>query len=214
MRVLRELRAFVTFVERPWLVRLCVLQLVAAISALGMSSGCASAQAKAADRPALVVPLPPARVIEPAEVVPEPVPDLPSPPSGAPTGSGASRSSRTASPKPAASDARPEPKAGEQKPVEALTADPQPPPAATPLAQLRTPQTADTARAVRTTIDTARGLLNTVNFGPLNNERKKAYNDAKLFMQQAEDALKEGNLTFAQGVATKAETLARELAGR
>jgi hypothetical protein len=92
-----------------------------------------------------------------------------------------------------------------------------PPPPAAPPAQLRTPQTADTsgaARTVRTTIDTARALLNTVNFGPLSNDRKKAYNDAKLLMQQAEDALKEGNLGFAQGVASKAETLARELAGR
>jgi hypothetical protein len=100
--------------------------------------------------------------------------------------------------------------------VEPPPVDPPPAPVPPP-AQLRTPQTADTsgaARIVRTTIDTARGLLNSVNFGPLSNERKKAYNDAKLFMEQAEDALKEGNLGFAQGVATKAETLARELAGR
>lgn len=67
---------------------------------------------------------------------------------------------------------------------------------------------------MRTTIDTARTILNNVNFGPLSDARKKAYNDAKLFLQQAEDALKDGNLAFAQGVATKAETLARELAGR
>jgi hypothetical protein len=93
----------------------------------------------------------------------------------------------------------------------------EPPPAAAPPAQLRTPQTADTsgaAKAVQTTIDSARRLLNSVNFGPLSNDRKKAYNDAKLLMQQAEDALKEGNLGIAQGVANKAETLARELAGR
>jgi hypothetical protein len=48
----------------------------------------------------------------------------------------------------------------------------------------------------------------------LSDVRKKAYNDAKLLLQQAEDALKEGNLAFAQGVASKAETLAKELAGR
>jgi hypothetical protein len=101
------------------------------------------------------------------------------------------------------------------KPVEPPPAEP---PAPTPpAAQLRTPQTADTsgaARTVRATIDTARGILYTVNFGPLSNERKKAYNDAKLFLTQAEDALKQGNFALAQGVATKAETLARELAGR
>jgi hypothetical protein len=90
-----------------------------------------------------------------------------------------------------------------------------PPP--TPPAQLRTPQTADTSgaeKAVRTTIDTARGILNTVNFGPLSDVRKQAYNDVKLFLQQAEDALKQGNLVLAQKVANKAETLAKELAGR
>ena len=56
--------------------------------------------------------------------------------------------------------------------------------------------------------------MSSVNYGPLSNERKKAYDDAKRFIQQAEEALKQGNLAFAQGVATKAETLARELSGR
>ena len=64
------------------------------------------------------------------------------------------------------------------------------------------------------TIDTARGILNSVDFGHLSDARKKAYNDAKLLLQQAEDALKAGNLAIAQGVASKAETLAKELAGR
>jgi len=204
-RVLRDLCAFVIFVKKPWA--------VLALSAVAVS-GCASVQAKGtpADRPALMVPPPPARIVEPAEVPPEPVGDLPSSPIGA-----ASRPPRReAPPKPAASEARPEAKAGDPKPVEPPPVDP-PPSAAPPAAQLRTPQTADTSnagKAVRTTIDTARGVLNGVNFGPLSNVRKKAYNDAKLLLQQAEDALKEGNLAFAQGVASKAETLARELAGR
>ena len=89
------------------------------------------------------------------------------------------------------------------------------PPANPP--QLRTPQTADGTEAektVRTTIDRARNVLNTVNFNPLSNERKKAYNDAKAFIQQAEDAAKQGNYVFAQSLANKAETLATELAGK
>jgi hypothetical protein len=189
-------------------------KLLLAVPLLGLmaSAGCASAQAKAADRPALVVPPPPARVVEPAEVVAEPLPDVPSPPSGTPANSAAPRSSRPALPRPAAGDAKPDPAPPAVEPLPPVT----PPPAAPP-AQLRTPQTADpngAARAVRTTIDTARGLLNSVDFGAQSNERKKAYNDAKLFMQQAEEALKEGNLGLAQGIASKAETLARELAGR
>ena len=88
---------------------------------------------------------------------------------------------------------------------------------AQPAPQLRTPQTADTTEAernVRTTIDRANKSLGGVNYAPLNNDRKKAYNDAKMFIQEAEEALKRGNFVFAQGVATKAETLARELAGK
>jgi len=206
-RILRDLSVFVTFVKKPWAV------LVFSAAAV---SGCASVQAKGkpSDRPGLMVPPPPPRIVEPAEVI-EPVGDLPSAPSGA-----ASRPPRREAPtKPPASEARPEAKAGasSEKPLEQPPVDPGPAPPPVPSAQLRTPETADTSAAektVRTTIDTARGVLNGVNFGPLSNVRKKAYNDAKLLLQQAEDALKEGNLAFAQGVASKAETLAKELAGR
>jgi cytoskeletal protein RodZ len=189
-------------------------KLLFAIPAIGLiASGCASAQAKApAERPPLTVPAPPARVIEPAPEAPEPVSELPPVLSPA-----APRVSRPSSPKP-------EVKAGEPKPGEAKPADTPPPvdvpPPVSPTnppEQLNTPQTVDTtgaAKAVQATLDRAKNALSTVNFGPLSNERKKAYNDAKLFMQQAEDALKQGNFVFAQGVASKAETLARELAGR
>jgi hypothetical protein len=171
------------------------------------------AGSKPADRPALIVPPPPPRIIEPTDVPPEPVGDLP------PAGSAAPRSSRPTSTKPPIGESKPEAKSGGDagaKPPEPLPVE-TPSVPAPPNTQLRTPQTADTstaAKAVRTTIDTARGILNGVNFGPLSNERKKAYNDAKLFLQQAEDALKQGNLAYAQGVANKAETLAKELAGR
>lgn len=174
--------------------------------------GCASVQAKGTpeDRPALNVPAPPPRLIEPAPVpepVPEPVTELPpvTPPS--------SRPARPPAPKP-------DPKPGDAAPKPPDPLPPvaeAPPPPTTPPAQLQTPQTADTsgaAKAVRTTIDAAQRILNGVNFGPLSNERKKAYNDVKLLLQQAEDALKQGNLGIAQGVASKAETLAKELAGR
>ena len=64
------------------------------------------------------------------------------------------------------------------------------------------------------TIDRANGLLNGIDYRVLSNVRKKAYDDAKRFIQQAEEGLKDGNMVFAQAVATKAETLARELSGR
>lgn len=182
--------------------------LAVSLAGLIASVGCASAQAKgnAADRPALMVPPPPPRVIEPADVPPELVSDLP------PVNPAASRSTptRPVPPKLPVTEVKPEAKTDP-----AVEPAPAPPPV--PPAQLRTPQTADTsaaAKGVRTTIDAARTLLSGVNFGPLSNVRKKAYNDAKLLLQQAEDAVKEGNLAFAQGLANKAETLAKELAGR
>lgn len=186
-------------------------KLLVIVAALGLlTAGCASVSAKApAERPALVVPPPPPRVIEPvAELPPEPVDDLP-PPTGTPPPVSSPRPGRT--PRPAVE------KPADPKPVEQPPPVEPPPPPPAPAAQLRTPQTADTsgaAKTVRTTIDTAQGLLNTVNYNPLSNERKKAYNDAKKFLEEAEDALKKSDLVRAQAVATKAETLAKELAGR
>ena len=52
-----------------------------------------------------------------------------------------------------------------------------------------------------------------MDYRQLTNVRKRYYDDAKRYLQQAEDALKGGNEVFAKGVADKAETLAKELAG-
>lgn len=180
------------------------------------ASACASAQAKGSDKPVLNVPSPPPHEIAiPAEPL-EPVGEIPdtAPPGTAPA------PRRPAATRPATTE-KPEPKSDKpDQPAQpaATTPEPAPPlPPAPVTPQLKTLQTADTNAAVknvRTTMDRAKSTLNSVNFGPLSNERKKAYNDAKLFLQQAEDALKEGNVVFAQAVATKAETLAHELAGR
>jgi hypothetical protein len=190
---------------------LFVISLVAVAPIL---SACASASAKTnpAERPPLSVPPPPPRVIETApqpDPVPEPVPELPAatvpPPRSRPTRDPGQK------PEPAKP---PDTKAGEATPAEPVGPSPAPAP---PAPQLRTPQTADSTEAernVRSTIERANKSLGGVNFGPLNNERKKAYNDAKMFIHQAEEALKQGNFVFAQGVANKAETLAKELAGK
>jgi hypothetical protein len=187
--------------------------LVAAAALIG--SACASASAKApVDRPALNVPPPPPRVIEPpAELEPEPVGELPSPPSSTPP----ARPNRQREAKSTANEAKTEPKP-ETKPAEVTPPPPEPaPPPAAPAAQLRTPQTADSsgaAKALQATIDRAQASLNTVPYQPLSEERKKAYNDVKHFIVQAQEAMKVGNYVFGQAVATKAETLAKELASR
>lgn len=182
------------------------------IAASLMAGGCASASAKgkAKDVPALNMPAPPPRVIQPSpEPPPEPVNDLPAvAPMPPPT------------PSPRAS--RPAPRPPAEKPVEKPpepVAEPPPPPVAqppvAPPAQLRTPQdTTNATRAVQATIDRAKNMLAGINKDSLSDERKKAFEDAKRFIVEAEAAIKQGNLVFAQGVATKAETLARELAGR
>ena len=174
------------------------------------AAGCASVQAKVAERPPLSVPAPPPHVVEPPPEEPEPVEDLPPAPNPP-----APRS--RPSPRSQPSESKTEAKPPETKPAETPPVEPPAPAPVSPPAQLRTPQTADTdgaAKAVQATIDRARGMLGTVNYGPLSNERKKAYNDAKLFLQQAEDALKQGNFVFAQGVATKAEIISKELSGK
>jgi len=84
---------------------------------------------------------------------------------------------------------------------------------ATPPPQLKTAESDGAEAAVRGAIDRTRQILQKVDYRRLSNVRKKAYEDAQKFAKQAEDALKAGNTVFAQGVAAKGETLARELAG-
>ena len=154
------------------------------------------------------VPAPPPRVIEPTpmpEPMPEPVADLPPAPV---------KPSR-----PAARENR-EPAKPEAKPPETPvpeTPQQQPAPVPQPPTQLRTPATANDTQAenaIRGAIDRSRNLLASVNFGMLSNERKKAYDDAKMFLDQAESALKQGNYVFAKALADKGELLAHDLAGR
>jgi hypothetical protein len=191
---------------------LLAIPLIALIPLVG---ACASASATGkAIEPGLAVPPPPPRVIpiNPEPVV-EPVADVPASPSATPSRPPA----RPPAPKP--SDARSDTKATEAKPPDqpVVEAPPPPPPVTGPPAaapQLRTAESNGAEGGVRATIDRARLLLNGVDYRQLSNARKKAYDEAKRFAQQAEDALKGGNTVFAQSIAAKAETLAKELAGR
>ena len=184
--------------------------LIISVAVLGISvlSACASAPARSADRPALVIPLPPAHVVEPTpEPPPEPVADVPSPPVAAPAARPV-RGTRDVSSKPPSAEIKPDAKPDEPPAAPAPIAPPVPAP------QLRTADAGGAEKAVRATVDRARQLLAGVDYRGLNKELKKAYDDAKQFAQQADDALKAGNTVFAQGVASKAETLAKELAAR
>ncbi|HTI36702.1 MAG TPA: hypothetical protein VL484_04010 [Vicinamibacterales bacterium] len=190
-----------------------LLRIGAFIVLVPLVGACASASAKTkpVELPPLAVPPPPPRVIEPVpapEPGPEPVADLPPAPANHPV---------RQQPK----ETKEQPKAPETKPpADTPPAQPDTPPPAPvpqPPAQLRTPATANDTEAengIRGAIERGRNLLSVVNYAALSNERKKAYNDAKMLLDQAESALKQGNYTFAQGVASKGETLAHDLAGR
>ena len=189
-------------------------QIVAVIGLSALAGACASVSGKTPDRPDLVVPPPPPRVIPiNSEPIAEPVPELPSA-----AGPGTSRApARPPAPRPSA-EPKPDPKANEAKPdakpAEAPPPEPAPPvapPAAAP--QLRTTESSAAEASARGSIERTRNLLQGIDYGRLSNARKKAYEEARRFAQQAEDALKAGNAVFAQNVATKAETLARQLSG-
>ena len=191
---------------------LIAIPFVVVVPLLGACAS-ASAASKSAERPALVIPLPPPHVVPlTPEPVVEPVAEIPATPNP-----GTSRPpARPPASRPSGNASREEPKAGETKPAEPTQPEPAPPAAApaVPAPQLRTAESTGAEGAVRAMIDRSRSLLNAVDYRFLSRARKKAYDDAKRFAQQADDALKAGNTVFAQGVASKAETLAKELAGK
>ena len=185
---------------------------VVALGAGVLSAACATTRAQApTQRPALEVPPVPPRVIEP--VLPpepstlEPIGELPSPPSTNPPRPRPNPQRETG--REAKSEAKPpEPAASE------TTAPPPPQPA--PVGPLRTSRTADqtkTEQQIRDILRRANGLLGRVNFNGLTEDRKKVYNDAKQFVDNAETAIKEDKFELALEYAEKAETLAKGLQG-
>lgn len=185
-----------------------VLVVLAAMSGAACLTGRAQTPA---ERPALDVPDPPARVVaqvpppEPATPTIDPVEDIPS---------GIKPSSPTRPNKPATSKDAPKP---EVKPDPPPPTEPPatPPPAATP--QIRMPETGDAgvaSRQLRDLVERIRRSLGQINRARLPSLRQKAFDDAMMFVKQAEDALNAKNLVFAKELADKAERLAKELQGR
>ena len=183
---------------------------------LGLSaivSACATTRAETPrERPALDVPPPPPRVIVPLPAPqpppgPEPVGELP--PLGA---------TAPPRPRPQQSRERDTTTAKPEKPEDPKPVEPPPTtPAAPPVPQLRIPETTDPAQLsgqIRDIIDRTRKVLENVDYRTLTRERRKAYDDAKKFATEADEALKVANLVFAKELADKAERLAKELQGR
>jgi hypothetical protein len=181
-----------------------------------LASACATTRAAApVERPPLEVPPVPPRIVEAApppdlgsfEPVADLPPEKPSTPTAKPRPSSPRDTSKTDPQKAEAKPAEPLP------PVEAPPAAP--PPAPAPM--IRTPATADPVAAerdVRGVMQKAQNGLNNVNFNGLSGQRKKAYNEAKDFLDRAEAAIKASNFEIAKELAGKAEKLANELQGR
>jgi hypothetical protein len=178
-----------------------------------VASGCAKAQAARTtpDGPPLEMPASPPRDVETTEVeAPPPMPLPQEPARNAPP-----RTPRTAPP-------QPRPEAPKPEPPKAEPPAPAPPPAP-PVDEPRPPSTlqtkpageeSDVERGIRATLTRASGDLNRVDYRTLNTDARSQYDSAKLFIRQAEDAVRKKNLEFAKAVSDKAAALAAQLAGR
>jgi hypothetical protein len=171
-------------------------------------TGCSKPQAKPQLEPEpLRVPSVPERVVAPvvletADSAPEPEPP---PETTMPT--------RRATPRPRArtETAKPEPPASDTAP------DAAPAVAAAPAPLIRKPQAADpneSTRKIRDLIDRAGRDLARINYAVLKGETRQQYDQAKRFMEQAEEALRSKNFDIASYLADKAQTMARELVGQ
>ena len=188
--------------------------LLIALSIAG-GSACLTGRAQTqAERPALDVPAPPDRVVpqvplpEPPLPAIEPVEDLSSGTKPAPP----TRNKPLTSKPPAQDPPKPE-----TKPDPPATATEAPPAATPPPApQLKLPENADAqSRTIRDTIERTRRMLGQTDRTKLSSrDRQKAFDDAQLFMKQAEDALNAKNPVLAKELADKAERLAKEVQNR
>ena len=193
--------------------RACLRLAVSAFLVVG-SSACVTTRGEpVVIRTPLEVPPAPPRVITPL-----PLPEPPTPVEELVEDPAAEKPPTPPKPKPAPNNSKPPDAKQEPPPIEPVPpVAPPPAPTGPPAPTLSTPPQGDAnalSRQIRDNIERTRRTLEKINYGPLSNDRKKAYDDAKLFATQAEDALKVSNLVFAKELADKAERLAKELQGR
>jgi hypothetical protein len=186
--------------NRRWALGVGCWALLAALAA----SGCAKARAQTVpDGPPLATPPPPSRVFAPLEEEP-----LISTPVEEATAAPAPRVPATTPP--ARRPSPPEP----EKPAAPA---PAPAPAAEVprvLSAASSPADAESTQRITELLRNAARDLKGVDYGKLTRGGKEQYDQAKLFAEEAEKALRERNFVYAQTVADKAANLARELSGR
>ena len=170
------------------------------VAVIATVSGCAKTRAHTEPAiPVLTPPPPPPRVVE--VYVDEPVPTIEPSPVDTALATPPSRPSTRPAP-------RPEP----PKP-EPPRAEPPAPAAPPPSLTLKPAPGAETKTetSIRALMGRAQRDLQRVNYAALDADGRAQFDTARRFMQQAEDALKGGNLAFAGKLADKAATMASVL---
>jgi hypothetical protein len=204
------MNAQLTFVRGRWHRALWPL---AAGYCLLVLSGCTRARAHVApDEPALAMPEPPPRDVEPMDAeMPAPM-SLPEEP--------AHRTPpRTRAPQRAEQpklDIKPE-AAKPDVPIEAPKPAEEPAHPATPPTTLQTTPAAaegEVERSIRATVSRALVDLGRIDYQRLNTDARNQYDTAKSWAVKAQDAMRAKNLLFAKTLADKAADLAAQLAGR
>jgi hypothetical protein len=175
--------------------------ILTAVAVASVAAGCAKVQARAEpEMPLLSPPPPPPRLVE--TYIDEPVPTIE--PSPADT---ALATPPRIPPKPPV--ARPDTAAKPEPP----RVEPERPVTAPPALTLKPAPGGETKTdaSIRDLMGRAAKDLNRVNYTALNGDRRAQYDTARRFMQQADEALKAGNVVFAGKLADKAATMAAVL---
>lgn len=177
-----------------------------------LAAGCTRAKAKTApELPALHMPEPPPRDVEPNEPEPPPPATLPAEPAR-----NATPRPRPPSASPPSRDSRPEPPKPEAAPPAAEPPKPseEPKPPATTLQTTPPEAESEVERSIRETLNRATNDLNRIDYRVLNPDARTQYDTAKNFLRQADAAIRAKNLVFAKNLAEKAAALAVQLRGK
>ena len=169
--------------------------------------GCLGLRARAVTAPEpLDMPEPPPRVVEVRE------PDAVPPPISLPEEPVRNTPTRPR-PSPAADNPRPAQPTPEV-PVDAVKPEELTPRPPTTLQTTPTQREEEVERRIRGVLGQATSDLSRINYQGLTADGRTQYDMAKRFVSQAEEALHNKNLVFANNLADKAATLAIQLAGR
>ena len=187
------------------LVRVFVL-----VAPLLAAAGCAKAHASAQPSPPLETPLPPPRVVS---VPIESAPIAPAvPPIEAPGPRPTPNAPRAAAPRPEKAEPPPPAPAAANQPVASPAT---PPPVEEPALTLQTTANAgQVEQRIRGLLANAGRDLGRIDYRALGKDAQTQYDIAKRFTEQADEALKNKNLVFAEQLADKAAALAAQLLRR